>query len=62
MNGAPFVEMPDPFRQLQGLMLRKPGGDRDPLGTLLRNTLPGDGWLIFYPWFYSMTNRLCSAP
>jgi hypothetical protein len=39
MNGAPFVEMPEPFRLLQAKMLRQPGGDRDPLGTLLRNTL-----------------------
>ena len=28
-NGAPFVEMPDAFRQLQDQMLRKPGGDRE---------------------------------
>jgi hypothetical protein len=28
-NGAPFVEMPDAFRQLQAQMLRKPGGDRE---------------------------------
>lgn len=28
-NGAPFVEMPEAFRQLQGRMLRKPGGDRE---------------------------------
>ncbi len=28
-NGAPFVEMPDAFRQLQRQMLRKPGGDRE---------------------------------
>jgi len=28
-NGAPFVEMPDAFRQLQGQKLRKPGGDRE---------------------------------
>jgi hypothetical protein len=44
-NGAPFVEMPEAFRQLQGQMLRKPGGDRVPLGTLLRNALPGTGWV-----------------
>lgn len=31
-NGAPFVEMPEAFRKLQGLMLRQPGGDRAPLG------------------------------
>ncbi len=28
-NGAPFVEMPEAFRQLQDQMLRKPGGDRE---------------------------------
>lgn len=28
-NGAPFVEMPDAFRQLQDKLLRKPGGDRE---------------------------------
>lgn len=38
-NGAPFMEMPEAFRRLQSLMLRKPGGDRDPLGTSLRDAL-----------------------
>ena len=28
-NGAPFAEMPDAFRQLQGHLLRRPGGDRE---------------------------------
>ena len=28
-NGAPFTEMPDAFRQLQGHLLRRPGGDRE---------------------------------
>lgn len=28
-NGAPFVEMPEPFRVLQAKMLRQPGGDRE---------------------------------
>jgi transposase len=28
-NGAPFIEMPDAFRQLQGQLLRHPGGDRE---------------------------------
>ena len=28
-NGAPFTEMPEAFRQLQGLMLKRPGGDRE---------------------------------
>ena len=38
-NGAPFAELPLAFRQLQDLMLRRPGGDRDPLGTSLRDAL-----------------------
>ena len=48
-NGAPFVEMPEAFRKLQSLMLRRPCGDRDPLGTLLRNTLTGNEWSISCP-------------
>lgn len=28
-NGAPFVEMPEAFCQLQDKLLRKPGGDRE---------------------------------
>ncbi len=28
-NGAPFADMPDGFRQLQGQLLRHPGGDRE---------------------------------
>ena len=28
-NGAPFAEMPPAFRQLQGQLLRHPGGDRE---------------------------------
>ncbi len=33
-NGAPFVEMPEAFRQLQDQMLRKPGGDREMVDIL----------------------------
>lgn len=33
-NGAPFVEMPEAFRKLQSLMLRKPGGDRQMVDIL----------------------------
>lgn len=40
-NGTPFTEMPDTFRRLQDHMLRKEGGDRDLLGTLLGNALAG---------------------
>jgi transposase len=28
-NGAPFADMPDAFRQLQGHLLKRPGGDRE---------------------------------
>ena len=28
-NGAPFADLPDAFRQLQGHLLRRPGGDRE---------------------------------
>ncbi|BBB14374.1 transposase (plasmid) [Sphingopyxis sp. FD7] len=28
-NGAPFIEMPDGFRKLQGYLLKRPGGDRE---------------------------------
>lgn len=33
-NGAPFVEFPPAFRQLQELMLRRPGGDREMVDIL----------------------------
>jgi hypothetical protein len=33
-NGAPFVELPSGFRQLQEHMLRKPGGDREMVDIL----------------------------
>ena len=33
-NGAPFVELPKAFRQLQDQMLRKPGGDREMVDIL----------------------------
>jgi len=28
-NGAPFTELPEAFRQLQGQLLKRPGGDRE---------------------------------
>src|SRR5690349_14120847 len=28
-NGAPFLQMPDAFQQLQGHLLKRPGGDRE---------------------------------
>lgn len=33
-NGAPFVELPPAFRQLQDQMLRRPGGDREMVDIL----------------------------
>ena len=33
-NGAPFLEFPPAFRQLQDHMLRKPGGDREMVDIL----------------------------
>ena len=33
-NGAPFLELPHAFRQLQEQMLRKPGGDREVVDIL----------------------------
>jgi hypothetical protein len=33
-NGAPFLELPTAFRQLQDHMLRKPGGDREMVDIL----------------------------
>ena len=42
-NGAPFLELPPAFRQLQDHMLRKPGGDRemvDILALVLQHVMP----------------------
>lgn len=33
-NGAPFTEMPDAFRRLQGHLLKRPGGDREMVDVL----------------------------
>ena len=33
-NGAPFVEMPDAFRELQAQLLQRPGGDREMVDVL----------------------------
>lgn len=33
-NGAPFTELPDSFRQLQALLLKRPGGDREMVDVL----------------------------
>ena len=42
-NGAPFLEFPPAFRQLQDHMLRKPGGDREPNGDAGIACRPMDG-------------------
>ena len=42
-NGAPFLEMPEPFRKLQAKMQRQPGGDRemvDILSLVLHHVMP----------------------
>ena len=42
-NGAPFAEFPPAFKQLQDLILRKPGGDRemvDILALVLHHVMP----------------------
>ena len=33
-NGAPFVEMPEPFRKLRAKILRQPGGNREMVDIL----------------------------
>jgi transposase len=33
-NGAPFSELPESFRQLQALLLKRPGGDREMVDVL----------------------------
>jgi hypothetical protein len=33
-NGAPFAELPDSFRRLQGKLLKRPGGDREMVEVL----------------------------
>ena len=40
-NGAPFAEMPDGFRQIQGHLLKHPGGDRE-MVEILSLTLQHD--------------------
>ncbi len=45
-NGAPFKDwdLPPAIRRVQRKLGKVPNGDRPPLGTLLRNALPGNGW------------------
>ena len=57
-NGAPFLELPVPFRQLQDQMLRRPGGDREPLGDACI-TLPANGWSISWHWSCTTMSRPC---
>jgi transposase len=33
-NGAPFLDLPEAFRRLQGLLLKRPGGDREMVEVL----------------------------
>lgn len=33
-NGAPFIELPDSFRRLQGVLIKRPGGDREMVDIL----------------------------
>ena len=44
-NGAPFKDwdLPSAIRRVQRKLGKVPNGDRPPLGTLLRNALPGSG-------------------
>ena len=46
-NGAPFTEMPTAFKTLQGLMLRKPGGDRE-MADILSLVLQHDEQAVLY--------------
>ena len=33
-NGAPFAELPQPFKRLQAVLLKRPGGDREMVEVL----------------------------
>ena len=33
-NGAPFAELPDEFKRLQSVLLKRPGGDREMVDVL----------------------------
>jgi len=44
-NGAPFLELPDSFRQLQARLLKRPGGDRE-MADILALVLLHDEWLV----------------
>ena len=45
-TGAPFKDwdLPSSIRRVQRKLGKVPNGDRPPLGTLLRNAVPGMGW------------------
>jgi hypothetical protein len=47
-NGAPFLEMPKAFRDLQAQLLKRPGGDKEVVEIL--------------PLSCIMTNRMCCVP
>lgn len=42
-NGAPLTELPHVFKKLQDIILRRPGGDREPLGDASIACRPMDG-------------------
>ena len=47
LRNAPLTELPEAFRQLQGQLLKRPGGTGK--------------WPRSWPWFYTMMSRPCSA-
>ena len=44
-NGAPFQDLPESFRQLQGVLLKRPGGDRE-MADVLALVLHHDELLV----------------
>ena len=71
-NGAPFVEMPAPFRMLQAKILRQPpltvcvqtvdGNGRGPRPSrACKHTLPGSEWSIFCHLSCTMMSKPCFA-
>lgn len=62
-NGAPFLELPLVFRQLQDQMLRRPGGDHemaDTLALVLLTTNRLSSGLWNWPWIPAwQPKRMC---
>jgi transposase len=46
-NGAPFLDLPEAFRRLQGLLLKRPGGDRE-MVEILALVLHHDEQAVLY--------------